>query len=109
MALVYPGTQTRQACLHPTVAAGERVLGLPPAQWRRTILRLDGGFGTEANLEWALWHGYQGLAKGYRGQRAKAFARAVPQWDELRPGARWMALAPVPLRYYRRTQTTVLR
>src|ERR687895_1176983 len=49
------------------------------------------------------------LAKGYRGKRAKAFARAVPQWEELRTGARWMAPAPTPLRYDRRTQTAVVR
>jgi Transposase DDE domain group 1 len=109
VSLVYPGNQTSHACLHPTVAAVERLLGLPPAQRRRTVLRLDGGFGTDANLNWALWHGYQVLAKGYSGKRAKAFARAVRQWEELRPGARWIAPAPMPLRYYRRTQTAVLK
>jgi hypothetical protein len=91
------------------VAAVERMWGLPPAQRRRTVLRRDGGFGTDANLNWALWHGYQVLAKGYRGKRAQAFAQAVPQWEELRPGARWIAPAPMPRRYYRRTQTAVLK
>jgi hypothetical protein len=85
------------------------MLALPPAQRRRTALRLDGGFGTDATLNWALWHGYQVLAKGYSGKRAKAFARAVPQWEELRTGARGMAPAPTPRRYYRRTQTVGLQ
>jgi hypothetical protein len=49
------------------------------------------------------------LAKGYRGKRAQACARAVPPWEELRPGARWMAPAPMPLRYDRRTQTAVVK
>jgi hypothetical protein len=88
VSLGYPGNQTSQACLHPTVAAVERVLGVPPAQRRRTVRRLDGGFGTDANLNWALWHGYQVLAQGYSGKRAKAFARAVPHWEALRAGAR---------------------
>jgi Transposase DDE domain group 1 len=109
VSLVYPGNQTSQACLRPTVAAMERVLGLTPAQRRRTVLRLDGGFGTDANLNWALWQGYQVLAKGYSGKRANAFARAVPQWEELRTGERWIAPAPLPLRYDRRTQTAVLK
>ena len=109
MSLVYPGNQTSQACLRPPVAAVERLVGLPPAQRRRTVLRLDGGFGTDANLNWALWQGYQVLAKGDRGKRAQAFARAVPQWEERRPGARWMAPAPMPRRYDRRTQTAVLK
>jgi Transposase DDE domain group 1 len=109
VSLVYPGNQTSQACLRPTVAAAERVLGLTPAQRRRTVLRLDGGFGTDANLNWALWHGYQVLAKGYSGKRANAYARAVRRWEELRPGERWIAPAPTPLHYYRRTQTAVLK
>ncbi len=109
VSLLYPGNQTSQACLHPTVAVVERVLGLTPAQRRCTVLRLDGGFGTDANLNWALWHGYQVLAKGYSGKRAKAFARAVGRWEELRAGERWIAPAPTALRYYRRTQTAVLK
>jgi hypothetical protein len=91
------------------VAAGERVVGWPPAPRRRTVLRLDGGFGTDAHLNWALWHGDQGRAQGARGRRAKAFARAVPPWEALRPGARWMAPAPGPRRDDRRTPTAVLR
>ena len=87
----------------------ERVLGLTLAQRRRTVLRLDGGFGTDANLNWALWQGYQVLAKGYSGKRANAFARAVPRWEALRAGERWIAPAPLPLRYYRRTQTVVVK
>jgi hypothetical protein len=38
MSLVYLGNQTSQACLRPTVAAAERVLGLTPVQRRRTVL-----------------------------------------------------------------------
>lgn len=109
MSLVYPGHQTSQACLHPTVAAVERVLGLTPAQRRRPVLRLDGGLGTDANLNWALWHGDQVLANGYSGKRANAYARAVGRWEELRPGERWIAPAPPPLHYYRRTQTAGLK
>jgi hypothetical protein len=109
VSLLYPGNQTSQACLRPTVATVERVLGLTSVQRRHTVLRLDGGFGTDANFNWALWHGYQVLGKGYSGKRAKAFARAVPRWEELRPGERWIAPAPTPLRSYRRTQTAVLK
>jgi hypothetical protein len=87
----------------------ERLLSLTPAQRRRIVLRLDGGFGTDTNLNWALWQGYHVLVKGYSGKRAKAFARLVTCWQELRPGERWIAPAPVPLRYYRRTQTAVVK
>jgi Transposase DDE domain group 1 len=93
--------------LRPTVAAVERLLSLTPAQRRRIVLRLDGGFGTATNLNWALWQGYHVLAKGYSGKRAQAVARLVTCWQELRAGERWSAPAPVPRRYYRRTQTAV--
>ena len=109
VSLVYPGNQTSQACLRPTVTAVERVLGLTPAQRRRTVLRLDGGFGTDENFNWALWHGYHVLGKGYSGKRAKALAQVVPQWEELRAGERWIAPAPTPLHSYRRTQTAVVK
>ena len=109
MSWLYPGNQTSQGCLRPTVAAVARMLGWPRAQRRRTVLRLDGGFGTDANLNWALWHGYQVLTKGYSGKRAKAFAQVVPWWEALRPGERWIAPAPTALRYDRRTQTAVLK
>ena len=97
VSLVSPGNQASQSCLHPTVAAVERVLGLTPAQRRRTVLRLDGGFGTDGNFNGALWHGYPILGKGYSGKRANALARSVSQWEELRAGERWMAPAPIPL------------
>jgi hypothetical protein len=109
VSLLYPGNQTSQAGLHPTVAVVERVLGLTPAQRRCPVRRLGGRCGTAAHLNWALWHGYQVLAKGYSGKRAKAFARAVARWEELRTGERGMAPAPPPLRYDRRTQTAVLK
>ena len=82
-------------------------MGLTPAQRRRTVRRLDGGFGTEAKLNWALWHGDHVLAKGYRGKRANAVARAVARWEEWRAGERWLASAPTRRRYDRRTQTAV--
>jgi Transposase DDE domain group 1 len=109
VSLLAPGNQTSSACLRPTVAAVAQVLGLTPAQRRRTVLRLDGGFGPDANLNWALWHGYHVLAKGYSGKRANAFARAVARWEEWRAGERWVAPAPTRLRDDRRTQTAVLK
>jgi hypothetical protein len=72
------------------------------------VLRLDGGFGTDANLNWALWHAYHVLAKGYSGKRANAFW-VVPRWEELRSGECWIAPAPTALHYYRRPQTAVLK
>lgn len=91
------------------MAAVERGLGWLPARRRRLVWRRDGGFGTETHRNWALWHGYQGLAEGHSGKRAQAFAQVVPWWEELRTGERWMAPAPTARRYYRRPQPAVLK
>lgn len=73
------------------------------------MLRIDGGFGTDANINWALWRGFHVLAKGYNGKRANAYAKTVSEWMTLRPHQRWIAWAPNPKRYGRATQTAVLR
>ncbi len=54
---------------------------LAPEQRKRTVYRLDGGSGTDENLGWLLDRGYQILAKGFSGKRAKALAHRVCRWD----------------------------
>ncbi len=73
-------------------------------------MRLDAGFGNDQNINWLLHRGYQILSKGKSGKRAAAFARQVKQWQQLEEDT-WIALAPRYLchRYYRRTQTVMLR
>ena len=73
----------------------EAVLPLTPEQRRRTVLRLDGGVGTDANINWALWRGFQVLTKGYSGKRAQAYAKAVSPWVTLCPERRWIGWAPI--------------
>jgi hypothetical protein len=38
--------------LKGTIDEVERVLGSSPEQRSRTLIRLDGGFGTDENIEW---------------------------------------------------------
>lgn len=54
---------------------------LAKPQRKRTLYRLDGGAGTDANLTWLLDRGYQFLAKGYSGRRAPVLATHVRRWD----------------------------
>ena len=74
------------------------------------LMRLDAGFGTDANIHWLRHRGYHVLSKGYSGNRAAAVARDVRPWQQL-DTYKWMASAPTSLwcRYYRRTPTVVLR
>jgi len=79
-------------------------------QRRHVLLRLDAGFGSDANINWLLHRGYQVLSKGYSSKRAAAFARQIKQWQQV-DHRKWIAPGPTHLcgRYYRRTQTVVLR
>ncbi len=111
LSLLYPGNQTSEKSLCKTVQMVEQVLQMHERHQRGHILiRLDAGFGSDPNVNWLLHRGYQVLSKGKSGKRAAAFARQVEQWQPLNE-SKWIALAPLHLchRYYRRTQTVMLR
>jgi len=107
--LLYPGTQTSLASLQPAVLTLERVLYLDLLRRQRTLIRLDGGFGSDDNLAWLLNRSYQLIAKGYSGKRAAAYARQVRHWIEVQPGEKWVALSPVQLAFPVPTQTVAVR
>jgi hypothetical protein len=108
---LFPGAQTSLAALQPVMIELQRVLPLNWTQRQRTLIRLDGGFGDDANLTWLLPWGYQVLAKGYSGKRALAYANRVPtaNWVEVRPGQRWLAWSPLQLALGHATRTLVVR
>lgn len=106
---LYPGgAQGRD---HLPALLREYELGWPwPVSRRRDILwRIDAGFGTDANINLVLAHGYHLLAKGYSGNRATAFAQQICTWTPILPDSRWIAPAVHPIRYARKTQTVVRR
>lgn len=107
--LVYPGATASRECLKPTLGRMEILLGLPLEKKHRTVVRIDGGFGTDANLNRVLWRGYPVLAKAYSGKRAQAYARRVESWQTLRPQQRWIARVEVPPVYCRPIRAAVLR
>lgn len=78
---LYAGSTQSSQCLQPAVRAVESSLELGAAQRRRVLWRLDGGFGTDANLQFLRQRGYQLLAKGFSGRRAERLARQVARWD----------------------------
>ena len=106
-----PGSQNGLNCLHPMVEHSERVLGLTARQRAHTIWRLDGGFGTDAAINWLLSRNYQAAVKGYNGLRAKKIMAMIDDnaWQALRP-ERWFAVVEDQhtLRYARKTQTLAL-
>lgn len=86
----------------------EGFLKLSHDQRRKTLIRVDGGFGTDTNINWLLRRSYQVLAKGYSGKRAKAFGREIVHWEEIALG-KWIAPAANPRSYYKKTQSVVVK
>lgn len=107
--LLYPGNTLSEQVLQEALWRLETTLQLSPSQRQQTCLRLDGGFGTDANLNWLLKRGYGLIAKTKAGRRAGAWGRRVQAWQELPPGQRWIALAPQQLQYGVPTRTLAFR
>lgn len=85
---LFAGTTQLSAALQPLILAAEETLGLDEAKRARTILRVDAGGGSLADVNWALGRGYQVHAKDYSTQRATALAASVTTWvaDPRTPG-----------------------
>mgnify|MGYP002395607971 CR=1 FL=1 len=106
---LYPGKGTSCKSFKAMVEKMEQRLSLDTQVQRRLIrLRLDGGFGTDENINYALWRGYHVLTKIYSGKRAKALAKSVQEWVDIPPGpdnrprqAGWVSQ---PHRYARKTK-----
>jgi Transposase DDE domain group 1 len=81
---LHPGNTNSCEVLKQTMNEVERVLGSSPHKRQRTLIRLDGGFGTDENIEWLCSCGYQFVVKGYGGGRAGKLARSVVEdaWHE---------------------------
>lgn len=109
---LHPGNTNSCEVLKGTMGEVERFLELDEKGRKRTLVRLDGGFGTDANVNWLLWRGYQIVAKGYGGTRAGALARSVPEdgWraGPTEGGQRLGVPARAP-RYARKTKAVARR
>lgn len=108
---LYPGNTTSCEVLKHTLGEVERFLGLEPHKRRRTLLRIDGGFGTDENLNWLIWRGYEFVAKGYGGRRASMLARSVPEggWQEGPTQSQQLGVPAKAHRYARKTKSVVRR
>ncbi len=75
-----PGTDQLAKALRPLVEASEQVLELDEVRRARTLIRVDAGGGSVADINWLLTRGYQVLAKEYSGKRAHKLAATVVEW-----------------------------
>jgi hypothetical protein len=111
---LYPGKMTSCKAFKAMVKKMEQNLSLNHESQRNLIrLRLDGGFGTDENINYALWRGYHLLTKLYSGKRANALAKSVHEWIDISPGpdsrprqAGWVSQ---PHRYCGKTRQLAVR
>lgn len=116
---LYPGN--RHSCKVFKEMAGrmEKILYLDTKEKRCLVrLRLDGGFGTDENINYALWRGYEVLAKMFSGNRARVLAQSVEQWmdaptqtqkENNQPATRQVGWVRKPHRYMRKTRQFAIR
>src|SRR6266545_5219298 len=77
---LYDGKRQLNACLQELVTAAETVLELTTDKRMRTIVRVDGGGGEDAEINWMLQRDYQLLVKVKNWRRAQKLAVSVAQW-----------------------------
>ena len=111
---LYPGDTRCDAVFKPMLGKLETVLGLDTASKRsRVRLRFDAGFGTDANINYALWRGYQFIGKIYTSRRIQKLVATVEAWVSVptRKGIKGREAGWVkqPHRYARRTVQVAVR
>jgi hypothetical protein len=77
---LFPGTTQLVAALPSLLLAAEQTLGWEEAQRARVIVRVDGGGGSQEDINWVLGRGYVVLAKEYSAKRAAKLAKQVGRW-----------------------------
>jgi hypothetical protein len=96
------------------IAKMELTLCLETKEQRQGVrLRLDGGFGTDDNINFALWRGYGVLAKMFSGKRARKLAQSVQEWVDVPSatldGPRQAGWVKTTKRYCRKTRQLATR
>jgi len=77
---LFDGKTQLATALQPLVSAAEGVLDLDEVRRRATLIRVDAGGGSLADINWLLARGYQVLAKDYSSTRSASLAASVTEW-----------------------------
>jgi hypothetical protein len=77
---LYDGKRQLNACVQELLEAAEAVLELTADKRPRTIVRVDGGGGEDAAINWMLQRDYHLLVKVKNWRRAQKLAVSVTQW-----------------------------
>ena len=87
--------------------AAETALELASEHRKRTVIRTDGGAGTDAHIRWLLARDYHVMMKGSANRRAKALAKRVRRWDPF--ADYWLGEVPAPVDYGRPVRVFIKR
>jgi hypothetical protein len=107
---LYSGKIQLERSLQPLVVAAEQVLDLSEAQRRQTIVRVDGGGGRDADINWLLQRDYVVLSKVKNWKRAAKLARSVTTWHtDPKTGNRQVGWVEAPHPYEGPTRQIAVR
>lgn len=107
---LYPGNRQLERSLQGLVLAAEAVLDLDESRRKRTIIRVDGGGGRDADVNWLLKRGYQVLVKVKNWKRAAKLARSVLTWHlDPKTEDRQVGMVDKPHAYVRPTRQVAIR
>lgn len=107
---LYPGKRQMERSLQELVTTAEEVLGLDETRRKRTIIRVDGGGGRDADVNWLLNRGYHVVVKNKNWKRANKLAASVRQWSvDPKTGDREVGWVEEPHPYVRPTRQIAIR
>jgi Transposase DDE domain group 1 len=112
LSLTYPGNKHGYQYCKPALKRLRALWPMLANHAGQLIIRSDAEQGTDTNISYILWCGFQLLVKGYSGNRTKSWLSQLPAnaWS-VDPGnqERWMALSPQQLHLGRHTDSYLLR
>ncbi len=107
---LYPGTVQLEQNLQELLLGAEEVLELSQERRQRTIVRVDGGGGRDADINWLLERSYFLLVKVKNWKRAKKLAQSVTHWyPDPKVPDRQMGWVETPHAYDRPTRQLAMR
>jgi len=107
---LYPGKVQLEASLDELVEQAENMLDLNKKRRKRTVVRVDGGGGTDKQINWLLPRGYGVLAKAKNWQRTHRLVKTVKEWFPLPElPEHEMAWVGAPFEYVKATRQMALR
>ena len=107
---LYRGKRQLERSLQELVTAAEEVLELKESRRKRTIIRVDGGGGRDADVNWMLDRGYHLVVKNKNWKRANMLAASVSKWYvDPKTGDREVGWVEEPHLYMRPTRQIAIR